>query len=306
MIATDSSAPVIDLQGVSRRFGSKLALDDIHLRVPRGVVFGLIGVNGSGKTTLIKHVLGLLKAETGTVRVFQRDPVADPVGVLSRIGYLSEENDLPPWMTVAELIRYTKAFYPGWQDDYAEKLRQQFRLDLTARISTLSKGQQARAGLLVALAYRPGLLVLDEPSSGLDPLVRRDIVTAIIRTIADEGRTVLFSSHLLDEMERVADHVAMIDQGRIVLSAPMDEIQASHRRLTLRFPEQQTRPPALAWALAWEGSGQEWTVVCQGQPNELQAAIQACGARVVEEHGVGLDEIFVARMGRRGATPEQE
>jgi ABC-2 type transport system ATP-binding protein len=306
MIATGSSPTVLDMQGVTRRFGATVAMDNIHLSVPRGVVFGLVGVNGSGKTTLLKHVLGLLRAQSGSVRVFDRDPVVDPVGVLSRIGYLSEENDLPPWMTVAELIRYTKAFYPGWQDDYAEKLRRQFGLDLAARVGTLSKGQQARAGLLVALAYRPELLVLDEPSSGLDPLVRRDILGAIVRTIADEGRTVLFSSHLLDEMERVADSVAMIDKGRIVLSAPMHEIQASHRRLTLRFAEAQSQPPALAGALSWEGAGQEWTAVCHGAADELRTAVSATGGRIVEEHGVGLDEIFVARMGPTAAMHQPE
>ncbi len=306
MIATSPAPTVIDIQGVTRRFGAKVALDDVVLSVPRGCVFGLVGVNGSGKTTLIKHVLGLLRAETGRVRVFGRDPVADPVGILSRIGYLSEENDLPSWMTVAELIRYTRAFYPAWRDDYAEELRHQFGLDLSSRIGELSKGQQARAGLLVALAYRPELLVLDEPSSGLDPLVRRDILGAIIRTVADEGRTVLFSSHLLDEMERVVDRVAMIDDGRIVLSAGMDEIQANHRRVTLRFAEPLAQPPALSGALSWEGAGHEWTAVWHGPSSAWQEAVSACGARVVEEHGVGLDEIFVARMGRPAAADVTE
>jgi ABC-2 type transport system ATP-binding protein len=304
MIATSSTPIVLDIQGLTRRFGPTVALDNVSLRVPRGVVFGLIGVNGSGKTTLIKHVLGLLRAEAGCVRVFERDPVADPVGVLSRIGYLSEENDLPPWMTVAELIRYTKAFYPNWSDDYAEQLRRQFGLDPSSRIDALSKGQKARAGLLVALAYRPELLVLDEPSSGLDPLVRRDILGAIIRTVADEGRTVLFSSHLLDEMERVVDHVAMIDRGRIVLSAALDELQASHRRLTLRFAEARSQPPALTAALSWEGAGREWTAVCLGTTEELQTAVTALDGRIVEEHRIGLDEIFVARMGRSSTTLE--
>lgn len=163
------------------------------------------------------------------MRVFGLDPIADPVAVLSRIGYLSEENDLPGWMRVDELIRYSRAFYPAWDDGYAEALRQTFALDPTARIRNLSKGQKARAGLLVALAYRPELLVLDEPSSGLDPIVRRDILGAVIRTIADEGRTVLFSSHLLEEVEQVADHVTMIHQGRIVLSAPLAVIRETHR-----------------------------------------------------------------------------
>src|SRR5256885_1684259 len=116
----------IEIRHVTRRYGSKAALDDVSVTVPRGAVFGLVGENGAGKTTLIKHVLGLLKAATGTVRVFGRDPVRDPVGVLSRIGYLSEENDLPGWMRVGELMRYTQAFYPGWDERYAEELRQQF------------------------------------------------------------------------------------------------------------------------------------------------------------------------------------
>lgn len=221
--------PVICVSELTRCFGAKTALASVSVSMPRGAVYGLVGVNGSGKTTLIKHILGLLRAEAGTVRVFGLDPVADPVAVLSRIGYLSEDDDLPGWMRVDELIRYSCAFYPTWDDAYAEELRQAFALDLTAKIKTLSKGQKARVGLLIALSHRPDLLVLDEPSSGLDPIVRRDILGAVIRTIADEGRTVVFSSHLLQEVEQVADHVTMISHGRIVLSAPLKDLKASHR-----------------------------------------------------------------------------
>jgi len=223
------SDSIITVSELTRRFGDRTALASVSLSLPRGAVYGLVGANGAGKTTLIKHLLGLLRAESGSVRVFGLDPVADPVGVLSRIGYLSEEHDLPGWMRVDELIRYSRAFYPAWDDGYAEELRRMFALDAAAKIKNLSKGQKARAGLLIALAYRPELLVLDEPSSGLDPVVRRDILGAVIRTIADEGRTVLFSSHLLDEVEQVADHVTMISHGRIVLSGPLAELKASHR-----------------------------------------------------------------------------
>jgi ABC-2 type transport system ATP-binding protein len=229
----EASDAAIAVSQLTRRFGAKTALDSVTLDVPRGGVHGLVGANGAGKTTLIKHILGLLRAQSGTVRVFGRDPVADPVGVLSRIGYLSEENDLPGWMRLDELIRYSRSFYPAWDDAYAEELRRTFALDRDAKIRNLSKGQKARAGLLVALAYRPELLVLDEPSSGLDPIVRRDIVGAVIRTIADEGRTVLFSSHLLDEVEQVADHVTMISQGKVVLSAPLRAIKEAHRGASL-------------------------------------------------------------------------
>jgi ABC-2 type transport system ATP-binding protein len=223
------SEPVIAVTELTRRFGNKTALAGVSLSLARGAVYGLVGANGAGKTTLIRHLLGLLRAESGAVRVFGLDPVQDPVAVLSRIGYLSEENDLPGWMRVDELLRYTRAFYPAWDDAYAEELRGAFGLDPAAKIRTLSKGEKARAGLLVALAHRPELLILDEPSSGLDPIARRDILGAVIRTVAHEGRTVLFSSHLLDEVEEVADHVTMISHGRVVLSGSLDDIKAAHR-----------------------------------------------------------------------------
>jgi ABC-2 type transport system ATP-binding protein len=289
---------VVELRRVTRRFGDKTALDEVSLAVPRGGVFGLIGGNGAGKTTLIKHILGLLHAQAGTVRVFGFDPIVNPVGVLGRIGYLSEDRDLPNWMRVRELMRYTQAFFPTWDESYAEELRQAFDLDPNARVKNLSRGQRARAGLLVALAHRPELLLLDEPSSGLDPVVRRDILGAIIRTIAEEGRTVLFSSHLLDEVERVADRVAIIHQGRIVLTAGMDELKETHRRVTLRFGESIDRPPALVGALACEGAGPEWTYVCRGQGEQVRRAAEAIGATVVGESSLSLDEIFVSRVVR--------
>ncbi len=145
---TDTNQPdcetVVQLDGVSRRFGATTALSDVSLNVPRGTVLGLVGVNGAGKTTLIKHVLGLLRPQTGQVRVFGLDPVADPVGVLSKIGYLSEEKDLPDWMRVDELLHYSQAFYSSWDDQYAEELRQTFELDPAKRIKQLSRGQRAR------------------------------------------------------------------------------------------------------------------------------------------------------------------
>jgi len=173
---------VVEIVGLTRRFGRKPALDGVDLRIPRGCVFGLVGENAAGKTTLIKHIVGLFKAQAGSVRVFGLDPVRDPVGVLSRIGYLGEDRDLPEWIRIGALFRYLKAFYPTWDDRYAEALREQFELDPTAKVKGLSQGQRARVGLIAALAYRPELLVLDEPSTGLDPMVRRDILTTIIRT----------------------------------------------------------------------------------------------------------------------------
>ncbi len=293
---TQVTDAIVEVKRLTRRFEGKVALNEVSLVVPRGGVFGLIGGNGAGKTTLIRHVLGMLKAQSGTVRVFGHDPVANPVTVLSRIGYLSEDRDMPNWMRIRELIRYTKAFYPNWDSAYVNQLLEAFDLDPNATVKSLSRGQRARAGLLIALAHRPELLVLDEPSSGLDPVVRRDILGSIIRTIADDGRTVFFSSHLLDEVERVADRVAIIHQGQILLTSTMDDIKETHRRMTLRFQQPTQEPPTLVGTLSLEGSGTEWTYVCSGEPRQLRYAAESLGAQVLEESAMTLDEIFVSRV----------
>ena len=296
-----SAEAVIAIAGLSRQFGVKTALDEVSVYVPRGSVLGLVGENGAGKTTLIKHLLGVLKAESGTVRVFGLDPVVDPVGVLSRIGYLSERRDLPGWMQVGEYLRYSQAFYPGWDHAYAEKLLTQFHLDRRQLIKTLSQGQQAKTGLLCAIAYRPELLILDEPSSGLDPVVRRDILEAIVQAVAQEGRTVIFSSHLLDEVERVADHIIMLHAGRVVLNGRTDEVRQAHISAVLSFETPRSTPPSLVGAYAVAGYGAEWRVLFGGSRLELRKAADAVAARVVEEKTPTLDEIMVARVGGKGS-----
>lgn len=287
---------VIEVKNLSRNFSATQALNDVSLDVSRGIVFGLVGENGAGKTTLIKHLLGLFRAKTGSVRVFGLDPVKDPVGVLGRIGYLSEERDLPDWMRVQELMNYTQAFYPKWDEGFAEELRQTFELDPKEKIKNLSRGKRAQAGLLIALAHRPDLLLLDEPSSGLDPVVRQDILGAIIRTVADEGRTVFFSSHLLDEVERVADHVAMIHEGMMVLCGPLERIKENHRILVLQFDEPRTTSPDLPGILRIKGEGREWTLLCEGAAENIQRRAGEIGARIIEESIPSLEEIFIARV----------
>lgn len=285
---------VVAVTHLSRRFGATEALRDVSVTVGRGSVFGLVGENGAGKSTLLKHLLGLWRAQTGTVTVFGKDPVGDPVSVLGRIGYLSEQPELPGWMRVADLLRYTQAFYPRWDTKYAEQLREQFGLDPDARIRTLSKGQHTRLGLIAAEAHRPDLLILDEPSSGLDLIVRRDILEAIVRTVTDEGRTVIFSSHLLDEVERVSDHLAMLHRGTLRFCAPLDELQARHRRISLHFERPQAEPPNVPGAIRVDGAGREWTVICDVGRIHAAAMAQHLGATLADDAAASLDEIFVA------------
>jgi len=291
------SENVIEIHDLSRRFGRKTALRNLSLDVADGSVFGLVGENGAGKTTVIKHVLGLFRPQQGSVSVFGLDPVQDPIGVLGRTGYLSEDRDMPPWMRVEELMRYSRSFYPNWDEPFAVQLREMFELPKSQKIKTLSRGQRARMGLLIAVAHRPRLLLLDEPSSGLDPSVRRDILTAIIRTVADEGRTVVFSSHLLDEVERVADSVALLHEGRVIMHGAMDDVLASHTVIVLRFEQPQAEHPNLNGGISWRGEDREWTCLCNGKSDELKKAAAAAGATIVEERSPSLEEVFLARTG---------
>jgi ABC-2 type transport system ATP-binding protein len=296
--------PVVDVNALSRSFADKKALDGVSFRATAGQVYGLVGSNGAGKTTLIKHLLGLLRATTGSVSVFGLDPVRDPVGVLGRVGYLSEEHELPEWMRVDELMRYTQAYHPNWDAAYARELLATFALDPAKKIKELSKGMRAQAGLIAAVAHRPELLILDEPSSGLDAVVRRDILDAIVRAVADDGRTVIFSSHLLDEVERMSDHVTLLHEGHVALTGALDDVRRGYQRSRVHFGEHFDQPPVLDTALVMEGGGRTWSVVHSGSPEQFRHSVLARGGEVVESRDATLEEIFLARAGR--SRPQAE
>jgi len=287
---------IIEIKGLTRRFGKTLALKDVDVSVPRGTVLGLVGENGAGKTTLIKHLLGLFKAQCGSVRVFGLDPIQYPREVLARIGFLSENREMPEWMTIRQYMTYTRAFYRAWDAGYADRLVHQFDLDVSRKIKHLSRGQRAKTGLLTALAYKPDLLLLDEPSSGLDPVVRRDMLGAIVRTIAEEGRTVVLSSHLLDEVERLAQTIIMIHRSRVILRDTMDGIHARYCRLTLRFDTALPSPPSLPGLLDCTGGPIEWSVICKQDIDQIKQAAADLNAHIVELDRPSLDDIFVAHV----------
>ena len=295
---------LLEVEAVSRRFGRTLALDNVSYRAGEAKVYGLIGANGAGKTTLIKHLLGLLRARSGSVRMFGLDPVRYPVEVLRRVGYLSEERELPEWMRVDELLRYTQAYYPNWDTDYARRLLETFDLDVAKKVKDLSKGMRAQVALVAAVAHRPDLLILDEPSTGLDAAVRQDILAAIVRAVADDGRAVLFSSHLLDEVERMSDHVTMIHQGRVVLDGALENVRSAHFRGQIRFAEQVPQPPSIEGVLALEGGGRSWTAIYDASPERFRASVARHRGEVVRSREATLEEIFVARVGRTPSSAE--
>lgn len=296
---------VVSVERLTRRFGKKLALDEVSLDIEPGCVYGLVGENGAGKTTLLKHLMGLYRPQAGAVRIFGLSPIEYPVEVLSQVGYLSEDRTLPEWMTIAELIDYTAAFYPTWDHTFAAELQAMFELSDDQRAKSLSRGQRARIGLLLALAYRPALLVLDEPSSGLDAIVRKDILSAIIRTVADDGRTVLFSSHLLDEVQRVSDKFAILHNGRLLLSGDMDEVLQSHERITVRFGEPQSSLPFIGGSSHLDGEGRDWSVLCNGDREDVAKSLVEAGGEIVERRTPTLEEVFVAKAKTNPALTEE-
>ena len=291
----------VDVRGLSRVFRGKTALHDVNLQIPRGSIFGLVGLNGAGKTTLIRHLIGSFQANTGSVRVLGLDPVKQPQDALAQIGYMTEEDSLPTWMTVGELIDFSRAIRRTWDDTYAADLMDLFGLSRDQKISSLSKGLRARVGLLIAIAYRPTLLILDEPSSGLDPLARRDILEAIIRTVSDEGRTVLFSSHLLDEVDRVCDSFALMRNASIVETMTSEQMQIRYEEVVFQCEGAAEEKEDL---FGWQGGEKEWSAVWnrhQGEP--LESALPD-NARIIARREISLERWFAARAGNKSADPE--
>ncbi|MEZ6138239.1 MAG: ABC transporter ATP-binding protein [Pirellulaceae bacterium] len=295
---------VVQVEHLSRQFGKTTALNDVSLTLEPGLVYGLVGANGAGKTTLIKHLMGLLRAKHGSVKVFGVDPVREPVNVLSRIGYLSEQRDLPEWMQIDEMLEYLSAFYPAWDRAYVAELLETFALDASKKVKQLSKGMRAQAGLIAAVAHHPELLLLDEPSTGLDAVVRKDILNAVIRAVADNGRTVLFSSHLLDEVELMSDHVFMINQGKLVLEGSLEDIREQHQVLSVRFDSCNQSLPKIDGILAAERHGKQWHVVCNGNQAHVRQTLADVGGQVEHLRTASLQEIFVARVGRARQSEE--
>ena len=294
-VGSSNTENVIEIKNLSRSFGKTLALDNVSLRVPKGVVVGLVGLNGAGKTTLIKHLLGLLRAQAGSVSVFGTDPSRHPERTLDKVGYLTEEDTLPGWMTVQQLLRFSKPFYPKWDDGYAAELIRSFDISVDKKIRTLSKGQKSRCGLVVALAHHPELLLLDEPSSGLDPVIRQDILSAIIRLIGDSGRTVLFSSHLLDEVQRVCDVIAVMREGKLVVCDNLEALRTKYKRATIRSRSASSSqsPPKVPVLGEWQNYGDEWNGIINVDDQDAEKLSREFNIEILELQGVSLHEWFL-------------
>lgn len=225
--------PAIAIRQLSKSYGTQQVLQDVSLTVPAGQTFALLGRNGAGKTTLIRLLMGLISADCGDVRVGGIDPAKEPLVVRGQVGYLAEDQKMYGWMTPSELCRFLTTFYSSWDDQWARELLDRFEIPLHARIGRLSKGQSVKLGLAAALAHRPPIVILDDPAMGLDPISRKEFNRDLVEHLQTENCTVLYSSHLLDEVEAVADSVAILDRGRIVRTATTDKLREQVKQIVL-------------------------------------------------------------------------
>jgi ABC-2 type transport system ATP-binding protein len=241
----DMTGDAIEAEDLTRRFGRKLAVAGLSFRVPHGSFFALLGPNGAGKTTTIKLLMNLLGPTRGRVRVLGTDSTRLGPPELAQIGYVSENQRLPGWMTLAELLAYLRPLYPSWDEVFCRKLLDGFSLPLNEKLKHLSRGMKVKAALLASLSYRPRLLVLDEPFSGLDPLVRDELIRGVLEWAEEDRWTVLISSQDVEEVERLADWVAFLDAGRLVLAEPAAGIEARFRRVEVITGDEAPLPAAL-------------------------------------------------------------
>ncbi len=293
----------IELAGVNKRFGRAVAVDNLSLEVPHGTVFGFVGPNGAGKTTTILMLMGLLPADAGRITVLGLDAARDAQAIRTRVGYVPEQHLMYRWMRVGELTRFCSKLYPTWNDDLCRQLLARFELPQGKKVKALSKGSLAKLSLLLAVAHDPELLVLDEPTAGVDPLVREEFLSSVLETACGQRRTVLFSSHTLSDVQRLADNVGIIHHGRLLCHAPVADLLNGTKRIRLAMDT--TAPPAMPpWVIFHAASGRELTATVTGfGPDKLEWFQQCKALQVVQVADVGLEDVFKDYIKGQKVTP---
>jgi ABC-2 type transport system ATP-binding protein len=286
----------ISIDALSYRAGRHFAIRDLRMRVPNGAVYGFLGPNGSGKTTTIRLLLGMLPPADGSITVLGHDVPRHAHEALARVGYVPERLHLYPMLTVAETMRYHAAFYPRWDTSEAERLRRIFELREEQRIGRLSKGEAGKLMMLLALAVRPELLVLDEPTDGLDPVVRRDVLAAVLEYVSAHGATVLISSHLVHEQERVCDWIGVLDGGRLVAEMPMQMFRSGIKRLRVAGVPVTSAPTPFGILARRSGSGREEEWVVRDWRDDMSSWFASSHGALREVVDLDLEETFVETL----------
>jgi ABC-2 type transport system ATP-binding protein len=282
--------------GLSLRYGSVTALAGVDLRVPEGAVYLLAGINGAGKSSAMKVLLNLERPDSGRADVFGLDNAAQGPEVRAQVGYLPESHAQDyGWMTCERLIRHVAVHYPAWDHAYAARLIETFGLPLQRKVNTLSKGESRRLQFVLALAHRPALLLLDEPTDGLDPLVRNRTLAQLAEHLADTATTVIIATHHIAEVESLADHLGVLRDGRLVAQMTRDELRSTVRRYRFDVPDGWQPSPELRSAgLRRSRTGREVQATLIGEQHEVTARLVDSGASVREVASLALEDATLA------------
>ena len=296
-----NTAPAVEMRDIRRTFGSgkdlTIAVDNLTLSVPRGSVYGLLGANGAGKTTSIRMMVSHLKPDSGFIRVLGEDPAEQTTDMRRRIAYISENMQIPRWMSMEDAVAFCKPLYPNWNEPLYQHLLKTFDLKPSRRYEESSKGQRRAMCIIIALCQEPEILIMDEPASGLDTLARRHFLKELLKVTCDENKTVLFSSHILGDIERTVDRVAILMRGRMVLEGELDTLKERVRRITFRTDGGNIAEPApgLFHTLRniQERDSLQWVVTDFEEEKLIQLRESLPETVAVEVEGFNLEELFM-------------
>ncbi len=283
---------------LSRSYGRNRVLEGLAFEVQPGEVVGLLGRNGAGKTTLLHLAMGLMRPDAGEVRVFGLDPFREGVAVKRRVGFVSEDQVLPAGMRAEEVLEFHRWLFPDWDAALERRLCDRFRFSPRTRVSALSKGQARQLALVCAVAHRPELLLLDEPAGGLDPAARREFLETSIQLLSESGTTIVFSSHHMTDVERMAGRVALLDGRRLRIDCPTDEVRERHCLVTAQQDDPATAAglEALPGCLRVRRHLGALRAVCAGSAEEVGGRLRAAGLRAGAT-SVPLEELFIELLG---------
>jgi ABC-2 type transport system ATP-binding protein len=284
--------PIV-LQNVTRRFGKAIAVNDLSLRVARGTTLGFIGLNGAGKTTTIRMLVGLLKPHAGRITVAGCSIPNQRDAVKTKLGYVPDRPTVYQWMRVQQAIEFTRSFYPNWNTHRCNELMKMFDLDRNKQAKHLSKGQAAKLSLLLALCHDPEVLILDEPTSGFDPLVREEFLEGVLAVTSERQQTVLFSSHTLSDVQRLADSVAIMHEGKLLLHSPVDALLEKTKRIRAVLDDESASRQTPPGMIFQQLRGREWTITVQNFTSEQVEFIRSRNhVSQVDVLDLNLDDVF--------------
>ncbi|HZZ44301.1 MAG TPA: ABC transporter ATP-binding protein [Tepidisphaeraceae bacterium] len=295
-LGTDSvPATAIDVRGLSKSFRRRPVLNDVQLSVPTGSVLGLLGKNAAGKTTFLKCLLGLIRPDAGAAILLGHSSWTLPPSIKASIGYVPQLVTHPAWMNIAQIVEYTASFYPRWNDHLVSRLLLEWELDESQKAGSLSLGTQQKLAIILALGHEPSLLILDEPAASLDPAARRDFLKALLDIAADGSRTILFSTHITSDLERVADSVAILQRGVIRYHGALDELKDSVKRLHITTPAPLTLPQlTIPNVLHTRLAGNTATITVQHlNPDLIPTLRRTLGATDIRTEDLNLEDIFL-------------